>query len=130
MNSRIISVVSMFVVSLLVGYNMFPTAETVQAQPVIPSPIEMPQLNRNLENKSVEKVDITYNLETQEVSVTGTTDAIVNFTTVGEQKPIVKWKTRVIKEEKNSYPYVKNISKISENEMSVSPKVILENHEK
>lgn len=115
MSIRILSVVSMFIASIFVGYNLLPT-EKVQAQTlVIPSPIEIPHLmNIQPEKKelSTPEIDVQIDLSTKEVSVRGTVDAKVNVTTIGEPKPIVKWKTRVKKEvhkDTIGYPYIKSV---------------------
>lgn len=41
MNSRIVSVVLMFFASIYIGWNLVNTTEVVQAQPVIPSYLEL-----------------------------------------------------------------------------------------
>lgn len=132
MNIRVLSVVSMFVVSIIVGRNMFATTEKVQAQPVMPSIIELPSLSRIIkeEKKSVDEINVEVDLSTLEVSVNGTTDAIINVKTTGEPKPVVKWKTRVV-EKNNSigYPYIKSVSKISDDELPSTPLSIVETHE-
>lgn len=113
MTVRIVSVVSMFIASVFVGYNLLPT-EKVQAQPLVVSPIEMPYFNKiqPKETMSTPEIDVQVDLSTNKVSVKGTVDAKVNVTTVGEPKPIVKWKTRVKKEvhrDTIGYPYVKSV---------------------
>lgn len=113
MTVRIVSVVSMFIASIFVGYNLLPT-EKVQAQPLVVSPIEIPYFNKiqSKETMSTPEIDVQVDLSTNEVSVKGTVDAKVNVTTVGEPKPIVKWKTRVKKEvhrDTIGYPYVKSV---------------------
>lgn len=132
MNIRVLSVVSMFVVSVIVGRNMFATTEKIQAQPVIPSIIELPSLSRVIkeEKKSVDEINVEVDLSTLEVSVNGTTDAIINVKTTGEPKPVVKWRTRVV-EKNNSvgYPYIKSVSKILDNELPSTPLSIVETHE-
>ena len=77
MNSRILLAVGLFIASMLVGYNILSTVEPVQAQqPVVPSYLElMSMMHSNKEAKSVSKVDtieVSYNVNTQEVSVKGT----------------------------------------------------------
>lgn len=124
MNSRMLTVVAMFAVSILVGRRMFATTEVVQAQPVIPSIVELPNFPRVIkeERKSVDEINVELDLSTLEVTVKGTTDAIVNVKTTGEPKPIVKWKTKVIEKEiQTGYPKVKAISEISENEFPTTP---------
>lgn len=114
----------MFAVSILVGRRMFATTEVVQAQPVIPSIVELPNFPRVIkeERKSVDEINVELDLSTLEVTVKGTTDAIVNVKTTGEPKPIVKWKTKVIEKEiQTGYPKVKAISEISENESPTTP---------
>ena len=132
MNIRVLSVVSMFVVSIIVGRNMFATTEKVQAQPVMPSIIELPSLSRIVkeEKKSVDEINVEVDLSTLEVSVNGTTDAIINVKTTGEPKPVVKWKTRVV-EKNNSigYPYIKSVSKIPDDELPSTPLSIVETYE-
>lgn len=126
MNIRILSVVSMFIASIFVGYNLLPT-EQVQAQTlVIPSPVEMPYLKNIQPNKkelSTPEIDVQIDLSTKEVSVKGTVDAKVNVTTIGEPKPIVKWKTRVKKEvhrDTVGYPYVKSVGRMPTDSKPIS----------
>ena len=99
MKSRTLTVVAMFLASALVGYNMFPSIQSVQAAPQLnPLVVELPQLNLPSTNDPQPEsavIDVEYNLETQELTVHGNTDAQVNFRTVGEVKPIVKWKTKI-----------------------------------
>ena len=42
MNNRMLTVVGMFVVSVFIGRQMFATTEVIQAQPVMPSIVELP----------------------------------------------------------------------------------------
>ena len=124
MTVRIVSVVSMFIASVFVGYNLLPT-EKVQAQPLVVSPIEMPYFNKIQlkETMSTPEIDVQVDLSTNEVSVKGTVDAKVNVTTVGEPKPIVKWKTRVKKEvhrDTIGYPYVKSIGRMPTDSKPIS----------
>lgn len=128
MSIRILSVVSMFIASVFVGYNLLPT-EKVQAQTlVIPSPVEIPHLVNIQPNKkelSTQEIDVQIDLSTKEVSVKGTVDAKVNVTTIGEPKPIVKWKTKVkevVVKDKSGYPYVKSIGQMPD---SVKPSPVL-----
>lgn len=126
MNSRILSTIGFFAISLLVGYNLISTVEPVQAQqPVVPSYLElMSMMNSNKEEKqSVSKVDtitVSYDVNTQEVSVKGTADAIVNVTTTGELKPIVKWRTKV-KEVNTGFPKVHRIANMPEDVKPLAP---------
>lgn len=124
MNSRILSTIGFFAISLLVGYNLISTVEPVQAQqPVVPSYLElMSMMNSNKEEKkSVSKVDtitVSYDVNTQEVSVKGTADAIVNVTTTGELKPVVKWRTKV-KEVNKGYPLISSMRRTAD--VPISP---------
>lgn len=124
MNSRILSTIGFFVISLFVGYNLISTVEPAQAQqPVVPSYLElMSMMNSNKEEKqSVSKVDtitVSYDINTQEVSVKGTTDAIVNVTTTGELKPVVKWRTKV-KEVNKGYPFISSMRRTAD--VPISP---------
>lgn len=127
MNGRILSTAILFVASILVGYNLIGTVEPVQAQqPVVPSYLELMSMmhsNSKKEESSVSKVDtitVSYDVNTQEVSVRGTTDAIVNVTTTGELKPIVKWRTKV-KEVNNGYPKVRSVARIPEDTKPINP---------
>ena len=127
MNGRILSTAILFVASILVGYNLIGTVEPVQAQqPVVPSYLELMSMmhsNSKKEESSVSKVDtitVSYDVNTQEVSVRGTTDAIVNVTTTGELKPIVKWRTKV-KEVNNGYPKVRSIARMPEDSKPIEP---------
>ena len=125
MNNRILSAVCLFLASAFVGYNLISTVEPVQAQqPVMPSYLEMlSMMHSNQKAQSVSRVDtieVSYDINTQEVSVKGTTDAIVNVTTTGELKPLVKWKTRV-KEVNTGYPKVSSIANLPEDIKPISP---------
>ena len=121
MNGRIMSIAILFGASVLVGYNLIGTVEPVQAQqPVVPSYLE---LMSKKEESSVSKVDtitVSYDVNTQEVSVKGTTDAIVNVTTTGELKPVVKWRTKV-KEVNTGFPKVRSIANLPEDVKPLSP---------
>lgn len=135
MNSKVLSIVSMFMASVLIGYNLLPT-NTLQAQPpVFPSVIELPSIARTIPQevkKSVQEIDIEIDLSTNEVSVKGTTDAIVNVKTTNEPKPIVKYKTIVkeIEAKSTGYPYVNSVGKVPEGTAPISPlKTISSNHE-
>lgn len=132
MNSRMLTVIGMFAISVIVGRQLFPITEVVQAQPVIPSPIELPSFPRVIEEKkSVDNIDVEVDLSTMEISVKGTTDAIVNVKTTGQPKPEVKWKTKVIEKEKivhSGYPLLKAMIKVSEEEKTNnSPTKVLNN---
>ena len=128
MKKNITPVLIMFAVSTIIGYNMIMTVEPIQAHPpVVISPIEFPKFNNVKE--SVEQIEVTFNLETQEVSVTGTTDANVNFKTIGEQKPIVKYitKTKIIEAEKKGHPFVRKMRDVSE--QPINPLTTLSNEQ-
>nr|DAH51564.1 MAG TPA: hypothetical protein [Caudoviricetes sp.] len=127
MNGRIMSTAILFVASVLVGYNLIGTVEPIQAQqPVVPSYLELMSMmhsNSKKEESSVSKVDtitVSYDVNTQEVSVKGTTDAIVNVTTTGELKPVVKWRTKV-KEVNTGFPKVRSIANLPEDVKPLSP---------
>lgn len=127
MKSRTLTVVAMFLASALVGYNMFPSIQSVQAAPQLnPLIVELPQLNLpSIKDPQPEPtvVDVEYNLETQELTVSGNTDAQVNFRTVGETKPIVKWKTKIKEVEvpvNTGYPFIKDMTKVTEKLPSLS----------
>lgn len=124
MNFRIITAVGMFIASCIIGFGLRQTVTVVQAAPVIPSPIEMPKfpIANNEVKKSVDKIDVEVDLSTLEVSVKGTTDAIVNVKTTGEPKPVVKWRTKVIEKlTSTGYPKVRSVSRISDDESPVTP---------
>lgn len=127
MNGRIMSTAILFVASVLVGYNLIGTVEPIQAQqPVVPSYLELMSMmhsNSKKEESSVSKVDtitVSYDVNTQEVSVKGTTDAIVNVTTTGELKPVVKWRTKV-KEVNTGFPKVRSVANLPEDVKPLSP---------
>ena len=124
MNNRMLTVVGMFVVSVFIGRQMFATTEVIQAQPVMPSIVELPNFPKVIkeEKKSVDEIDVEVDLSTLEVSVKGTTDAIVNVKTIGEPKPIVKWRTKVIeKEAASGYPYIKSVGIMPDSIKAISP---------
>lgn len=133
MTSRVLSVLVVFFASIFVGWNLVGTTEKVQAQPVIPSYLELMSMTKpqNVEKPSVsiDTITIAVDVNTQEVSVKGTTDAIVNVTTVGEVKPIVKWKTKV-KEVNTGFPKVSSIATLPEDVKPLSPFTKDSNNEK
>jgi hypothetical protein len=124
MNSRIVSVVLMFFASIYIGWNLVNTTEVVQAQPVIPSYLELMSMthSKTEEKKSagIDTINVSVDISTHEVSVNGTTDAIVNVTTTGEVKPIVKYRTKV-KEVNTGFPKVSSIANLPENTKPLSP---------
>ena len=123
MNFRFITAVGMFIASCIIGFGLRQTVTVVQAAPVIPSPIEMPKfpIVNSEESKSVDKIDVEVDLSTLEVSVKGTTDAIVNVKTTGEPKPVVKWRTKVVEKlTSTGYPKVRSISRVSDDELPVT----------
>lgn len=107
----------LFVASCIIGYNIPPGAQTIQASPPVTlSPIELSSLLKV--PKTTETVDITVNLETQEVSVNSSnTDVAVNVRTIGEPKTKVITKYRTIVKEKevqSGYPHISNMYKVTE----------------
>lgn len=124
MTSRVLSVLIVFFASIFVGWNLVGITENVQAQPVIPSYLELtsimkPQIKKEL-SVSIDTINVIVDVNTQEVSVKGTTDAIINVTTTGEIKPIVKWKTK-IKEVNTGFPKVNSIANLPEDIKPVEP---------
>lgn len=124
MTSRVLSVLVVFFASIFVGWNLVGTTEKVQAQPVVPSYLELMSMTKpqNVEKPSVsiDTITIAVDVNTQEVSVKGTTDAVVNVTTVGEVKPIVKWRTKV-KEVNTGFPKVSSVATLPEDVKPLSP---------
>lgn len=124
MNSRIVSVVLIFFASIYIGWNLVNTTEVVQAQPVIPSYLELMSMthSKTEEKKSagIDTINVSVDISTHEVSVNGTTDAIVNVTTTGEIKPIVKYRTKV-KEVNTGFPKVSIIANLPEDTKPLSP---------
>jgi hypothetical protein len=124
MNSRIVSVVLIFFASIYIGWNLINTTEVVQAQPVIPSYLELMSMthSKTEEKKSagIDTINVSVDINTHEVSVNGTTDAIVNVTTTGEVKPIVKYRTKV-KEVNTGFPKVSSIANLPEDTKPLSP---------
>lgn len=117
MNRKVLSIVSMFVASFLVGYTLLPSTQPIQANtPVFVSPIELASMMKM--ERPVEEINVEVNVETQEVTVKGTTgNQNVKVTVTGEIKPdtIVKWRTKTKKKVINTgYPRLKNISKVTE----------------
>lgn len=124
MTSRILSVLVVFFASIFVGWNLIGTTEKVQAQPVIPSYLELmsmtkPQIKEK-SSVSIDTINIAVDVNTQEVSIKGTTDAVVNVTTTGEIKPVVKWRTKV-KEVNTGFPKVSSIANLPEDVKPLSP---------
>ena len=124
MNSRIVSVVLIFFASIYIGWNLVNTTEVVQAQPVIPSYLELMSMthSKTEEKKSagIDTINVSVDISTHEVSVNGTTDAIVNVTTTGEVKHIVKYRTKV-KEVSTGFPKVSSIANLPEDTKPLSP---------
>jgi hypothetical protein len=114
----------MFFASIYIGWNLVNTTEVVQAQPVIPSYLELMSMthSKTEEKKSagIDTINVSVDISTHEVSVNGTTDAIVNVTTTGEIKPIVKYRTKV-KEVNTGFPKVSSIANLPENTKPLSP---------
>lgn len=133
MTSRVLSVLVVFFASIFVGWNLVGTTEKVQAVPAIPSYLELMSITKpqNVEKPSVsiDTINIAVDVNTQEVSVKGTTDAVVNITTVGEVKPIVKWKTKV-KEVNTGFPKVSSVATLPEDVKPLSPFTKDSNNEK
>lgn len=124
MTSRVLSVLVVFLASIFVGWNLIGTTEKVQAQPVIPSHLELmsmtkPQIKEK-SSVSIDTINIAVDVNTQEVSIKGTTDAVVNVTTTGEVKPVVKWRTKV-KEVNTGFPKVSSIANLPEDVKPLSP---------
>ena len=124
MTSRVLSVLVVFFASIFVGWNLIGTTEKVQAQPVIPSYLESnsmtkPQIKEK-SSVSIDTINIAVDVNTQEVSIKGTTDAVVNVTTTGEIKPVVKWRTKV-KEVNTGFPKVSSIANLPEDVKPLSP---------
>lgn len=124
MTSRVLSVLVVFFASIFVGWNLIGTTEKVQAQPVIPSYLELmsmtkPQIKEK-SSVSIDTINIAVDVNTQEVSIKGTTDAVVNVTTTGEVKPVVKWRTKV-KEVNTGFPKVSSIANLPEDVKPLSP---------
>ena len=69
---------------------------------------------------SIDTINIAVDVNTQEVSIKGTTDAVVNVTTTGEVKPVVKWRTKV-KEVNTGFPKVNSIANLPEDVKPLSP---------
>ena len=124
MTSRVLSVLVVFFASIFVGWNLIGTTEKVQAQPVIPSYLELmsmtkPQIKEK-SSVSIDTINIAVDVNTQEVSIKGTTDAVVNVTTTGEIKPVVKWRTKVT-EVNTGFPKVSSIANLPEDVKPLSP---------
>lgn len=124
MTSKVLSVLVVFFASIFVGWNLIGTTEKVQAQPVIPSYLELmsmtkPQIKEK-SSVSIDTINIAVDVNTQEVSIKGTTDAVVNVTTTGEIKPVVKWRTKV-KEVNTGFPKVSSIANLPEDVKPLSP---------
>lgn len=124
MTSRVLSVLVVFLASIFVGWNLIGTTEKVQAQPVIPSYLELTSMTKpQIKEKSsvsIDTINIAVDVNTQEVSIKGTTDAVVNVTTTGEVKPVVKWRTKV-KEVNTGFPKVSSIANLPEDVKPLSP---------
>ena len=120
MNSRIVSVVLIFFASIYIGWNLVNTTEVVQAQPVIPSYLELMSMTHSKTSAGIDTINVSVDINTHEVSVNGTTDAIVNVTTTGEVKPIVKYRTKV-KEVNTGFPKVSSIANLPEDVKPLSP---------
>lgn len=126
MNGKILSVVGIFLTSCIIGYNLIPTTEVIQARPPVFIPVELPPLaNKPIEEEKAEEVDVDIDLSTLEVKVKGNTATKVNVNMTGEPKPVIKWKTKVIEKvikDGTGYPYMKHMGQIPD---SVKPTPIL-----
>lgn len=126
MTPKLLTGVALFFASAFVGWNLIQTTEVVQAQPVVPSYLEMLSMTRPKpevkQSAGIDTIEVSYDISTQEVSVRGTSDAIVNVTTTGEVKPVVKWRTKV-KEVivKDGYPKVSSIANLPEDTQPIAP---------
>lgn len=99
---------AILVLSIFIGRGLILNAEQVKASPpIILSPLEFPKKEIV---KSVEYINVNVDWETQNVSVTGATEAIVDVTTSGKITPKVIYK-KVIQEKvvKTGYPFTKAI---------------------
>ena len=118
MNTRILTVAIMFFISCVIGMNLItPTVIVQAAEPITFSKLELPKFPIQTKEKSVDEINVEIDLSTKEVQVKSTTDAIVNVTTTGEPKSVVKYKI-VEKEVNTGFPYVKNMRKVSEEPIS------------
>lgn len=115
MTSRFLSVISIFVLAFIIGTNLLST-ESVQAQAVPVAPLELSFVTAPVKQSvSVDTFNVSYDINTREVSVKGSADAIVNVTVTGEIKPVIKYRTI---EKNTGYPYIKSMSKISDKPIS------------
>lgn len=120
MTNKLLSVGTMLVLSLIVGYNLISPIEPVQASPpVIPSYLELSSMLRpKTETAKTDTVNVTYDLSTKEMTVNSTSNAVVNVTTTGEVKPVVKYRTKIVeKEVSTGYPYIKAMNKVPDEEL-------------
>lgn len=118
MNTRILTVAIMFFISCIIGMNLItPTVIVQAAEPITFSKLELSKFPIQTKEKSVDEINVEIDLSTKEVQVKSTTDAIVNVTTTGEPKPVVKYKI-VEKEVNTGFPYVNNMRKVSEEPIS------------
>lgn len=115
MTSRFLSVISIFVLAFIIGTNLLST-ESVQAQAVPVAPLELSFVTAPVKQSvSVDTFNVSYDINTREVSVKGSADAIVNVTVTGEVKPAIKYRTV---EKNTGYPYIRSMSKISDKPIS------------
>ena len=117
MNTRILTVVIMFFISCVIGMNLTPTVIVQAAEPITFSKLELPKFPVQTKEKSVDEINVEIDLSTKEVQVKSTTDAIINVTTTGKPKPVVKYKI-VEKEVNTGFPYMKSMRKVSETPIS------------
>lgn len=99
---------AILILSILIGRGLILNIEQVKAgPPIILSPLEFPKKEIV---KSVEHINVNVDWETQNISVTGATEAIVDVTTSGKITPKVIYK-KVIQEKvvKTGYPFTKAI---------------------
>lgn len=103
MNTKTLSIIGMFTMSIIVGRQLLPNSESVQAAPVTRY-VEMPRfpnlpnvgLNKANEENTMDTINIDVDLSTLETSVKGLNNAIVSVNTTNAPTPKIKWKTKVI----------------------------------
>lgn len=99
MNVRTLSTMGMFTLSIIVGRQLLPASEPIQAAPVLTRFIEMPKfpnLPAKVEESPMDTINVDIDLSTLETSVKGTNNAVVSVNTTNEPKPLIKWKTKVV----------------------------------
>lgn len=121
MGKRTLLFVLLGVASFLIGSNLVKQTGTLQATPVVPSYLELLHMQNSISKKEevrrVDTVNITVDINTQEVAIqSGTADHVfINVNTTGEIPVVKEVVTRVdTLSVSEGFPYIKVMGDASE----------------